>query len=649
MFDKLSKKLPAHIKLLFKLYGLNLMVFFIIRLLFYYYNQSSDLGNVPFSEKAMAFRMGLEFDTAVYCWIAFFPTLLWSIAYFFNQKRFYTIGYYGFLALQLLYHLICIADIPYFKQFGNHLNKGAFLWSESPDFAVGVIFGSFSYWGFFIVFFITTYIFVFISKKQFSEFKIQIVKQQKPRWYFSLLAFILLGLTVTLGARGRTSDRSSLHEGLSIVSQNNFINQIAINANFTFWKTVLYNKNKKPYTEPKNIDECIAFTRNYLGITSPYEKTINREIIDTSKTKTKYNIVIVVMESMSVFKMGYYGGKNLTPQLDKLNKESLFFNNFFSSGIHTFNGLFSTTTGHMSVYDEKSMKSYVKTPFNGLGPLLTNEGYETYFYTTHDPHFDNMEGFFKLNKFKHFISEYDFDHSLSESSLGVPDHILLDKMIETTNNRKSSAPFLSVVMTASDHGPWRIPKDIPFKPNGETPQDNCTMYADWSIGRFIDQVKKEPWYDNTIFIFLGDHGLSMGHTYEMPLSYNHIPCIIHQPKLFKADTISSPCYQPDIPATVMGIIGANYSNQTFGINILKEKHPYVVFSADDKIGCVDNQGYYYYKTLANGETYLRNYKNLDPINYKTQFKQKADSMEKNMMQIYESANYFIRKNNFLYE
>jgi hypothetical protein len=99
----------------------------------------------------------------------------------------------------------------------------------------------------------------------------------------------------------------------------------------------------------------------------------------------------------------------------------------------------------------------------------------------------------------------------------------------------------------------------------------------------------------------------------------------------------------------MGIIGANYSNQTFGINILKQQHPYVVFSADDKVGCVDNKGYYYYKTLANGETYLRNYKNLDPINYKTQFKQKADSMEKNMMQIYESANYFIRKNNFLYE
>jgi phosphoglycerol transferase MdoB-like AlkP superfamily enzyme len=295
------------------------------------------------------------------------------------------------------------------------------------------------------------------------------------------------------------------------------------------------------------------------------------------------------------------------------------------------------------------MKSYVKKPFDGLGPLLSEQGYETYFYVTHDAHFDNMEGFYKLNKFEHCISQSDFDQSQIESSLGVPDHVLFDKLIEVTNKRKSSKPFVSVMMTASDHGPWRIPDNIPFKPNGENQQDNCTLYADWSIGRFIDQAKKQPWYDKTVFIFLGDHGLSMGHTYEMGLAYNHVPCIIHNPKLFKADTIYAPCYQPDIPATVMGIIGANYTNKTFGINILKEKHPFVVFSADDKIGCVDDKGYYYYKTLANGKDYLRKYKNLDPVNYNKILKPKADSMERNMMRVYETAEYFIQKDFFLYE
>ncbi len=593
--------------------------------------------------------MGLEFDTAVFCWITYFAVLIWSVAYFFKNQKLYTFGFYSFLLLQLLYLFICVADIPYFKQFGTHLNKNAFLWSENPSFAAGVIFGSFSYWGFFILFFLFAFILLYVSKKMFSGFKKQEQNQPKANRYYSILVFALLSALVTLGSRGRSSARSGLHEGLSIVSSNNFINQIAINPNFTFWKTVLYNKKKKSYSVPKNIDKAIAYTRNYLEITTPYEQNIDRAVIDSSHTKTNYNIVIVVMESMSVFKMGYYGGKDLTPNLDRLNKESVFFENFFSSGIHTFNGLFSTSTGYLSMYAEKAMKNYVKMPFDGLGPLLSKQGYETYFYTTHDPHFDNMEGFFKLNQFSHIISQYDFDHSQAESSLGVPDHLLFDKLIETTNNRKSRQPFLSVLMTASDHGPWKIPTDIPYKPSGETPQDNCTMYADWAIGRFIEQAKKQDWYKHTVFIFLGDHGLSMSHTYEMPLSYNHVPCIIHQPKLFKPDTISSPCYQPDIPATVMGIIGAGYTNKTFGINILKEQHPFVVFSADDKIGCVDNEGFYYYKTLSNNETYLRKYKNLDQTNYKSLYPEKAGYMDKHMMQLYESANYFIQKKYLLYD
>jgi phosphoglycerol transferase MdoB-like AlkP superfamily enzyme len=649
MLKKISGNIPAHIKLLMKLYVISLILFFFIRVFFYQYNKPSHLHDVAIIEKLMAFRMGLEFDTAVFCWVAFLPALAWTVAYTFKKNSLYNFGYYSFLVLLIIYFFIDIADIPYFKQFGTHLNRNAFLWNENPNFALGVVFGSFSYWGFFLFFFAIVYILLIYSKKIVSVFKIQLQKQIHAKWYSKIFTFLLLATTVTIGARGRTSDRSGIHEGLSIVSQNNYINQIAINPNFTFWKSIFFNNNKTRYKVPTTIIQDIAFTRNYLDINKPYEENINRVENDSNKTTSKYNFVIVVMESMSVFKMGYYNGKKLTPNLDRLNKESVFFDNFFTSGIHTFNGLFSTTTGYPSIYSEKSMKSYVKESFNGLGPLMAEQGYESYFYTTHDPHFDNMEGFFKLNKFNHFISQYDFDGSLAESSLGVPDHILLDKLIEITNNRKDNRPFLSVLMTASDHGPWKIPTSINYKPNGENPQENCTLYADWAIGRFMAQAKKLPWYNNTVFIFLGDHGLSMGHTYEMPLSYNHVPLIIHQPKLFKADTISSPCYQPDIPATVMGIIGSKYTNTTFGLNVLKQTHPFVVFSADDKIGCIDNQGYYYYKTLANDETYLRKYKNLDPINYKTQFKQKVDSMEKNMMHIYNTANYFIRKNNFLYE
>lgn len=647
MLKKISDKIPAHILLLIKLYGFNLILFFFIRLFFYFINHSSDVSSVPLSEKIMAFRMGFEFDTAVFCWIAFLPTLLFSIAYALKNKLIiYQAGFYSFLLLLLIYYLVCAANIPYFKQFGSHLNKNAFLWEEDPAFVAGLIFGNFSYWGYLLFYVVFAFLLIKFSLQFFRTFIQNIKGQQAPKLSNSLIAFVLLSIIVTTGARGRTSDRSALHEGLSIVSQNAFINQVAINPNFPFWRTIFYERNKEPYKVPDNINEQIDFTRKYLGIEAGFESTISRHIKDS--LKAKYNIVVVIMESMSVYKMGYYNGKNLTPHFNNIIKESVFFNNFFSSGIHTFNGLFSTISGFPSILAEKAMKSYVKKPFNGIGSLLKQQGYETYFYTTHDPHFDNMQGFFKMNHFDHFISQYDFDFSQAQSSLGVPDHLLFDKLMEITNNRKKDQPFLSVLMTASDHGPWRIPDNIPFKPNGENEQENCTLYADWAIGRFIEQAKKQSWYKNTVFLFLGDHGLAMGHTYEMPISYNHVPLVIHQPFALKADTISYPSYQPDIPATIMGMIGADYTNCTFGINILKQKHPFVVFSADDKIGCIDSSGFYFYKTLNNGETYLRKYKDLDPVNYSKRLKSKSDSMQHQMMMIYETARFFIEKEYQMY-
>ena len=106
MLKKISGNIPAYIKLLLKLYAINLAVFFCIRLLFYNINKSSDVGIVPFAEKLMAFRMGLEFDTAVFCWIAFLPTIIWSIGYFFKQNALYIFGFYSFLILQLIYHFV---------------------------------------------------------------------------------------------------------------------------------------------------------------------------------------------------------------------------------------------------------------------------------------------------------------------------------------------------------------------------------------------------------------------------------------------------------------------------------------------------------------------------------------------------------------
>jgi phosphoglycerol transferase MdoB-like AlkP superfamily enzyme len=203
-------------------------------------------------------------------------------------------------------------------------------------------------------------------------------------------------------------------------------------------------------------------------------------------------------------------------------------------------------------------------------------------------------------------------------------------------------------MTGSDHGPWVIPTDIPFKPTGETEEKRATQYADWALGEFIRNAKKQSWYDNTLFVFLGDHGYSTDDTYEMQMSYNQVPLVLHMPGILKADTCHNLGYQPDVLATVAGMLNLTYTNTTFGANILKEKHPFVYFTADDKIGCVSDDGYFFYELIAQNTKRLRKYENLDQRDYYRSNKPKADSLEQAAKRMLDAAEYFIRKDYFTY-
>ncbi|MBK6835896.1 MAG: sulfatase-like hydrolase/transferase [Bacteroidetes bacterium] len=648
MLRKIIDKIPQHVKIIAKLYILSMLFFSFFRIVFYFTNQSKDIAAVPFFQKLYAFRMGFEFDSACLLWILSIPILLLSISYIINRqnKSIHKFTLLFFALLLNIYLFVCTVNIPYHKQFGSFLNKNALLWNDEPSFIIGMIFGSFSYWGFLLLFILSSAFFTFYFKKLIKQHLSVLKQTSDTKIGFKLLITLVLFTITFFGIRGRGSFKSTLHEGFAIVGENPFINQIALNPNYTFWKSLFYKNNNSKYVVPTNIDELFDYTKNYLGVKINSEQyNIARDVkADTLKPNNNYNVIIVIMESMCVYKMGYYNGKDLTPQLHKLNKESVFCKNFFSSGIHTYNGLFSTISGYPSILAEKSMREYLKKPFRGIGTLLKEENYDTYFYTTHDPHFDNMKGFYTMNGFDNFISQNDFNSGEAVSTLGVPDHVLLNKLIETHKN--ASKPFLSVVMTASDHGPWVVPENIPFKPSSTDERDRCTQYADWAIGNFMDNAKKQSWYKNTIFIFLGDHGLSMGHTYEMPISYNHIPCIIHQAKILKADTISAPCYQPDITATVMDLLNKSFTNETFGTSVFKTKRPFVFFSADDKYGCVDSSGNYFYQLLQTNTSYLRKYKSLDPINYLKERKSISDSLAIGSKSILESARYLIRKNQY---
>lgn len=543
-----------------------------------------------------------------------------------------------FVCCVFLSQLVFIASVPYYKQFGNFLNQSVFFYSDEGGYVAGLLFGDVSYWGFLIfliaVYSLTVY---FLNNKLYYQAQ----NQSKRSGAFKMVAIVLLTTTfIFLGARGRVSLKSPINTGLSLVSDNKFINSLAINPNFPFWKGLLAGT--KEYKVPARMNELLETSKAYLGTN---DENLHRKVSFNSPAK-KYNVVVLLMESLCLFKMGYYGGTKTYPLLDSIVKESVFFNRFFSSGIHTFNGVFSSVSGFPSITGEQGLKMYTKKPFNGVATVLKNMGYKSGFYTTHDRHFDNMAGFLKFNNFDEIIDDSKMPTGKSINNLGVPDHVMYDEFLK--RHRQTQQAFFKFILSSSDHGPWDVPTDTEFKPVFENKEENAAAYADWALFNFFKKAKKESWYANTIFLILGDHGVSRGHTYQMPISYHHIPLIVHCPALLKPDTISALSYQPDLSPTILSLLNVPYTNNGFGQDAFTANRDFIFFTADDKTGAVTRNNLYYFELEKPESRYLYNLKTMDNINLLNQNKNFADSLQVKVRALLESARYIIHKDYFLF-
>jgi phosphoglycerol transferase MdoB-like AlkP superfamily enzyme len=168
------------------------------------------------------------------------------------------------------------------------------------------------------------------------------------------------------------------------------------------------------------------------------------------------------------------------------------------------------------------------------------------------------------------------------------------------------------------------------------------------LGEFIKEAKRQDWYRNTLFVFVADHGYYADGAYEMPISYHHIPFVLHKPDALRPDTNHNLGYQPDILSTVAALMNIEFKNGSFGVNILKQKHPFVFFTADDKIGCVSDDGYYFYDLLSQKTRRLRRYPQYEEKDYYSEKKTKADSLEKSAKTMLKAAEFFIRRDYFSY-
>lgn len=619
-------KKSGAIGLIAKMYLLVLGIFSIIRILFFI-NQLHRLNatNNKISDILQAFIMGVRFDVAISGYILILPALILLLLDIFKKQSKY-IHRFLFWWLFLLFSVtffVSAADIAYFDQFFSHVSMGVFEWADSPAFVAKMILQEPKIYLFLVLGIVAILIFYRLLKRVF----VQTTPNKNANVLLQILKTLGVLALLFLGIRGRISKKSPLQVGTAYFCNDPYINQLGLNANFVLIRSYLDELQPiKRNISLMDNQEAIKNVQTYLKVdTSSLTQTsspIARKITPPTTSKKKYNVILILMESMSADKMARHGNTSkITPFLDSLANESYYFEHCYSAGEHTFNGIFSTLFSFPAIYRKHPLfdiKSY-----NGLSKTLFDLGYQTAFITTHDTQFDNMEAFMLNNYTEKVYGQKNYPSSEIKTSLGVTDHFMFDFALPVLDKMsQKNRPFFTTILTASDHLPYYIPDY--FKAYNSTADKQITEFADWSLQHFFAQASKKPWFDNTIFVLVADHGKPTDVKYDISLNFHHVPLIIYAPKLIQPKVISKISGQIDCFPTIMGLLQQPYTNSTLGVDLLHESRPYIFINGDDKFAALDKE---WLLILKDDNSFkLHKYNDKDQKNYADDFPEKVQKM-----------------------
>ncbi len=585
MFDKFRKILPQPLLFLTAIAAILLSIFLISRIGMVFYNAANyKITSIFILFKA--FLIGIWFDTIVVCFMLCFPFIILTYCYYkeiVNEKILR--GTRIYCAIMILLALLAIGiDIPYYNFFNSRLNVAVIPRVENLFFALSFLSKEPQYYPFAIVFIAAGWGLNKLIKILWDKSKNTDNQEFKYKRKNTLFTGVAFGLILMIFFRPSEASMKGAY-----FSNDPFVNQIVLNPIFTYADSY-YND----YSIEEKMTDSVAIKlmqqslniKQFNVYNSPFAKKIN------FSNGKKPNVVVILMESMSAERMGWFckTDTTLTPFLDKLTEKSLFFPHFYSWGIHTYNGIFSTLYGMPYNMLEHPMKNgQIPDQFYGIAATLRDNNYQTDFFCTHDKEFDNIGNFIPKNGYQGLFDVKNYTPDKHVNDWGVGDETLLEASIERMDSlHKNKKLFFLSLLTNSNHPPFTFPKFSTFKPTAENARDRGFQYADWALQEFFKKAEKKPWFKNTIFVLVGDHGVNTPSPWDVTMTYNHVPCYFYAPNLIKSSINTKLGSQIDIFPTLMHFAKIPYIQNTVGYNLMTEKRPYVVFSQDHKLCVLNN-------------------------------------------------------------
>jgi len=360
-------------------------------------------------------------------------------------------------------------------------------------------------------------------------------------------------------------------------SDNVYQRELASNGPFQFFAAFRNNElDYRQFYATLPDDEIAGVLRAEIG--EPNARFIGVDPLDIRRAITnpgeakRLNVILVTVESLSAKYLGSFGDeRGLTPNLDKLRRDSLFFSNFYATGTRTVRGLEAITLSIPPTPGRSIVKRVGReSGYASLGRQLNVHGYDSVFLYGGRGYFDNMNAFFSGNGYRIVDQSTIPDSEIGfKNAWGMSDEDLYAHTLKVADaDHVTGKPFFLHLMTTSNHRPYTYPENRIDIPSGDG-RAGAVKYTDYAIGHFLAQARQKPWFDQTLFLFVADHTAGSAGKEDLPVENYHIPLFLYAPALIAPGEITTVASQIDIAPTLLGLLNLDYTSTFFGRDLLR--------------------------------------------------------------------------------
>lgn len=567
-----------------------LLVQTILRIVFWL-RFKSPLDPVAGSDLVHAFYLGLKYDLQVSLGLGIPILLLGWIrpihpVYSETGKRLWFV-YTGIVMLGLL--SVYAIDFGHYAYLEQRLNATALRFVENLQISATMVWQTYPVITGSLVLLLLVYTSLLLFR--FVSGYIQPIPGQYPRWHQKTAVVFLTFFIVLFGLYGKIS-WYPLRWSDAFFSTHAFTGQLATNPILYFFNTL---KNRDETFDIPAARDSYPLIASYLGVDKPDTDRLDytRQFeYKNSPDRTEPNVVVVFLESFASYKSGLGGNPlNPTPHLDRLAAEGHFYPNFYVPSTGTARSVWTFITG---LPDIELNKTSSRNPLIVDQHTIVNafENHEKFYFLGGSASWANIRGMLSSNIPGLEIYEEGSYESPRVDVWGISDLSLFE---EAHNVLKSvDGPFFAIIQTSGNHRPYTIPEDnkgfevltadeLEFDVTEygflSLEEFNSFRFMDHSIGYFMKLAKQSPYFDNTLFVFFGDHGIQAGtgkHTpkseEQLRLSGLRVPLVMYgqgiitEPAVF--DKVAS---QVDLLPTIASVTQTDYIDSTMGRNLLDKR------------------------------------------------------------------------------